>query len=108
MKSKLAQYSLQLLGYGLDDRSSILGRVVDFSFRHGFQTSTGTLSRAMGSGALPLEIKRPGREANNPPTAEIKNEWKYTSIHSYIFVALCIIKHSDQFTIMYCSNFPVG
>jgi hypothetical protein len=32
-------------------------------------------------GALSLEVKRPGREADHspPPSAEIKNVWSYTS-----------------------------
>jgi hypothetical protein len=32
-------------------------------------------------GVLPLAVKRPGREADHPPTssAEVKNTWSYTS-----------------------------
>jgi hypothetical protein len=33
-------------------------------------------------GCFTLEVKRPGREANQPPpsTAKVKNAWSYTSI----------------------------
>jgi hypothetical protein len=37
----------------------------------------------MGTGALSVGVKRPGREADNSPlsSAEIKNACSYTSVH---------------------------
>jgi hypothetical protein len=45
-------------------------------------------------GALTLEAKRPGREADHssPSSVEVKKAWGYTSTHSYSFVAWCLIK----------------
>jgi len=38
---------------------------------------------------LVLGVKRTGRESDHfpPPSAEVKNEWSYTSITSYAFTA---------------------
>jgi hypothetical protein len=38
-------------------------------------------SCSTGTGVLSREVKRPGLEVDHPPpaTAEIKNEWRYTS-----------------------------
>jgi hypothetical protein len=54
----------------------------------------------MGTRALSVGIKRPGREADySPPSsAEVKNEWSYTSTPQYVFVAWCLVKHTDNFT----------
>jgi hypothetical protein len=50
-------------------------------------------------GALSLEIKRPGREADHsaPSSAEVKNAWSYTStlltrLHG------AVLRHRDNFT----------
>jgi hypothetical protein len=42
-------------------------------------------------GALPLVLKRPGREADHSPPsrAEVKKIWSYKSTHPYAFMALC-------------------
>jgi hypothetical protein len=41
------------------------------------------------SGALSLEVKRPGREADHSPpsSADVKNAWSYTSTPQYAFMA---------------------
>jgi hypothetical protein len=48
-----------------------------------------------------LGVKRPGREADHSSlsTAEVKNEWSYTSITQYVFMAWCLVKHRD--TLLY-------
>jgi hypothetical protein len=54
----------------------------------------------MGTGALSLGEKRPGREADHSPpsSAEVNNAWSYTSTPQYIFMAWCLVKHRDNFT----------
>jgi hypothetical protein len=74
-------------GYGLDDRVSgvrLREGAGNFSLFHRVQTGSGAhpFSYPIGTGALSLGVKRPGREADNSPpsTAEVKNAWRYTSI----------------------------
>jgi hypothetical protein len=66
-------------GYGLDCRWG-LG-----TFRHSVQTGSGAhpTSYPMGTGAISLGIKRPGREADHSPpsSAEVK-EWVDLYLHS--------------------------
>jgi hypothetical protein len=52
----------------------------NFSLSHRVHTGTG-VHTASYPRVLSLEVKRPGREADNlpPASAEIKNEWSYTS-----------------------------
>jgi len=59
----------------------------------------------MGTGAFSTEVKQPGREADKSPQsgAKIKNAWSYTAIPPYVFMALCLIKHSNNFL-----SFPWG
>jgi hypothetical protein len=54
------------------------------------------------SGALSLEVKRPGREADHssPSSAEVKNTWRYTSITEYAFVTWCSVKKKHNFTFL--------
>jgi hypothetical protein len=49
---------------------------------------------------LSLWVKRPGREADHSPpsSVEVKNAWSYTSAPQYVFMALCLVKHRDNFT----------
>jgi hypothetical protein len=51
-------------------------------------------------GPLSLEVKRSGRESDHSPpsSAEVKNAWSYTSTSQYVFMAWCLVKHSDNFT----------
>jgi hypothetical protein len=46
------------------------------------------------TGALFLEVKRPGLEADHshPSSAEVKNAWSYNSTPQYTFMALCSVK----------------
>jgi len=57
-----------------------------------------TASRQAMGPALPLilEVKRPGREGghSSPSSAEVENEWNYTSIPQYVFMVLCLIKQN--------------
>jgi hypothetical protein len=43
--------------------------------------------------ALSLGVKLPGREANHSPpsSAEVKNEWSYTSASLYAFMVWCLV-----------------
>jgi hypothetical protein len=54
-------------------------------------------------GALSLGVKRPGYEPDHTPpsSAEVKNEWSYTSTPQYVFMAWCLVKHTDNFTLLY-------
>jgi hypothetical protein len=54
-------------------------------------------------GALSLGVKRPGRDADHssPSSAEVKNAWSYTSTPQYVFIAWCLVKHRDNFTLPY-------
>jgi hypothetical protein len=49
-------------------------------------------------GALPLGVKRPGREVDHSPpsSAEVKNEWSYTSITPYASMAWWSVKAHGQ------------
>jgi hypothetical protein len=51
-------------------------------------------------GALSLEVKQPGREADHSPpsSAKVKNAWSYTPLPQYVFMAWCLVKHRDKFT----------
>jgi hypothetical protein len=59
------------------------------------------------AGALSLGVKRPGREVNHSPpsSAEVKNEWSYTSTSQYVSMALCLVKHRDNFTFTFTFTF---
>jgi hypothetical protein len=48
-------------------------------------------------GALSLGVKRSGHEADHSPlfSAEVKNARSYTSTPLYIFMALCLVKHTQ-------------
>jgi hypothetical protein len=54
-------------------------------------------------GALSLGVKRPGHEADHSPpsSAEVKDEWSCTSTLLYVFMAWCLIKHRDNFTLIF-------
>jgi hypothetical protein len=49
--------------------------------------------------ALSLGVKRPGRESDHSPhlVPRSKSEWSYTSTTQYAFMALCLVKHKDDF-----------
>jgi hypothetical protein len=75
------------LGYGLDDRGSTVQFPVEagnFSLHYRVQNGLGLTEPPIqwAPGALSLGVKRPGREADHslPSSAEVKNEWSYTSI----------------------------
>jgi len=44
-----------------------------------------------------------GHGADHSPSssAEIKNMWSYTSIPQYIFMAQCLVKYRDNFTLCF-------
>jgi hypothetical protein len=74
------------LGDGLDDQDSGFRFPAgdgNFYLHHCIQNSSGPTQPPSQwvSGALPLGVKRPGREANHSPpsSAELKNAWSYTS-----------------------------
>jgi hypothetical protein len=50
-------------------------------------------------GALPLEVKRPVREADRSPpsSAKVKNAWSYTSTPPCVFMAWYLLKRWDNF-----------
>jgi len=48
-------------------------------------------------------VKLPGREADHSPqaSAKVKNAWSYTCIPPYVFMAWCLVKHREKFTIAF-------
>jgi hypothetical protein len=72
----------------------------NFSLHHRVQIGSGAqpVSYPMGTGALSLGLKRPGREADHSPTssAEIKNAWSYTALPQHAFVTWCSVKAQEQ------------
>jgi hypothetical protein len=74
------------LGYGLDDRDSRIrfpAGLGIFLFTTAFRTVLGPTQPPIQGvpGALSLGVKLPVRETDHSPpaSAEVKNEWKYTS-----------------------------
>jgi hypothetical protein len=57
-------------------------------------------------GVLSVRVKWPGHEAHHstPSGAEVRNAWNYTSTLPYVFMACCLVKHRDSFT-LYLSSF---
>jgi hypothetical protein len=90
------------LGYGLDDRGSRVrfpGGLGIFLFTTASRTALGPTQSPIQwvQGALSLEVKLPGREADySPPfSAEVK-EWVELYLHSqYTFMVWCLVKHRD-------------
>jgi hypothetical protein len=86
------------LGYGLDDRGSILGGCWEFfSNITASRTALGPTQPPIQwvPGGLSLGVKRPGREADHSPpsTAEVKR--MSGAIHplpQYAFMAWCLVK----------------
>jgi hypothetical protein len=70
---------LQRLGYGLDERGSILGR--DWEFFSSPPLGPTQPPIQWVPGALSPRVKRPGREADHssPSSAEVKTRCSYTS-----------------------------
>jgi hypothetical protein len=79
------------MGYWLDDRGSIRDRENDEILSPHRRVQT-------GSGTHPA--KRPGREADHAPpsSAEVKNEWNYTSIPQYVFMPWYLVEYRNNFT----------
>jgi len=74
-----------------------------FFLLHRVQTGSGAHSAAYPTGtegSFPGG-KAVGREADHsaPSSAEVKNEWRYTSTPYYAFIAWCLVKHRDNCTL---------
>jgi hypothetical protein len=59
-------------------------------------------SYSMGSGYFYPGIKRPEREADHSPPSSFKvnNAQNYSSTPTYIFMALCLVKRRDTFSLL--------
>jgi hypothetical protein len=95
VKSRIAQW------YGLDDRGNLPPQGLEtFLFTTASRPALGPTQPPIQwvPGALSLEVKRPGREADHsPPTsAEVKNAWSYTSTPKYAFMAWCSVEAQGQ------------
>jgi hypothetical protein len=88
---KSSRYSDWLRAGRPRGRSSSPGKVKNFFFSTLSEPALGStqLSIQCISGALSLEVKRQGREADHSPltSAEVKKTWIYTSTPSYAFMA---------------------
>jgi len=91
----LAQ-SLYWLGYGLDDRCSILGRGRNYSLRHRVQTGSGAHPAfyPKGNRGSFRELKGLGHEGHQlpPSSVEVRNAWRYTSTPADVIMAWCSVK----------------
>jgi hypothetical protein len=74
-----------------------------------FFTKLLTVNFAKTTSGSFLGVKRPGREADHSPpsSAEVKNAWSYTFSPQYTFMAWCLVKHRDYFTLLYFTYFYV-
>jgi hypothetical protein len=81
MGAGLAQ-SIQWPSYGLNDGGSIPDRG-SFLFANASRQAVGPTQ----SGVFLLVVKRPGRDADNPPpsSAVVENEWRYISTPPYVY-----------------------
>jgi hypothetical protein len=53
----------------------------------------------MGTGATSLGIKQPGREADHSPPSSVEvKSGVIPPLLQYAFMALCLVKHRDNFT----------
>jgi hypothetical protein len=93
------------LNFGLDNWGSFPSKGSDgiFSLHHRVQTGSGAhpASYPMGTGRSFSGVKQLGYEADHSPpsSAEVKNVWNDTSIPQYVFMAWCLVKHGDNFTL---------
>jgi hypothetical protein len=96
------------LAYGLDNR----GSRVRFPAGLGISLFTTVSRMALGPpqppiqwvpGALSLEVKRPGREADHspPPSAEVKECVELYLHPQYSFMAWCSVKARGQLYLLY-------
>jgi hypothetical protein len=95
------------LSYGLDDRDSRVrfpSGAENLSLKHRVQNCSGVhpASYPMGTRGSFLGSKAAGAWSwpLNPSSARSKNQWSYTSIPQYAFMAWCSVKkkHRDNFT----------
>jgi hypothetical protein len=61
----------------------------------------------MGTGSFFWGLKWPGREADHSPSPMDKNVWWYINTSQYVFMAWCLIKHRDNFTVHATKITPV-
>jgi hypothetical protein len=56
------------------------------------------ISYKMSTGDSSPRVERPGHEADYspPPSADVKNAWRYASIPQYAFMAWCSVKAQGQ------------
>jgi hypothetical protein len=78
--------------------------------RHRVATGSGshpvTCPVGTGEGGVSPKLKRPGYEADYIPacSAEIRNDWSYTSTLPYIFMEWFLVKHRYNFTLGFRLN----
>jgi len=53
-----------------------------------------------------VAIKRPERDADHlrPSSSEVNNAWSYTTTFPFVFMAWCLVKHTDNFTFTFISR----
>jgi hypothetical protein len=106
LKKTNQNHSSVIIATRLADRGTgvrFSARVRYISFHHSVQTGSvaHTAFYSMGTGALPQDVKRPGREAEHLPpySADINNFCRYSSTPPYVFMAWCSVnKRTDNVT----------
>jgi hypothetical protein len=93
------RYSAGLRAGWSGDRAPAEDR--NFSVHHRVQTGSEAhpASYTMGTRAVSLEVKQPGREADHTPpsSAKVKNAWNYTSTSAIRLHAWCSVEAQEQF-----------
>jgi hypothetical protein len=98
-----------MLDYGLDDQGfeSWQGLGI-FLFTAMFRLALGLTQAPIQwvAGALSLGVKQLGHEADHSPpsSAEVKNEWCYTSTPQYTYMAWCSVKAQGQLYLYPCQG----
>jgi hypothetical protein len=93
------------LATGWTTRVELPAGAEKFSLRHHVKIGSGAHpgSYPLGTGDSFPGVKWPGREAHHSPpsSAEVKNVWSYTFTPQYVFIAWCLVKYRNYFTLPY-------
>jgi hypothetical protein len=88
-RDSAASIATALLAGEWRGRSSSSARVINFLFSASSRPALGPTQPPIQwvPGVISLGVKRLGRQASPPTSAEVKNTWIYTSTPPYVFMA---------------------